>query len=160
MLYRNKLGLTQKELADKSGITRVSIGNYERGDRIPPADILNKIAISLEITINTLINEQDKDINSTIGNNIKLYRLNLGMSQKQLAQTIGVCTETVQNYENNRREPNMETLNKIADIFCIPLNYLINSNDKTNCIIKEKDIALFSTDELLTEIKRRIESNI
>lgn len=53
--FRKNKGLTQKELAEKSGITRESIGNYERGDRIPPANILSKIAIALGVSINDLI---------------------------------------------------------------------------------------------------------
>lgn len=53
--YRLEKSLTQKELAEKSGITRESIGNYERGDRTPPADILNKIALALDVTTDDLI---------------------------------------------------------------------------------------------------------
>lgn len=44
---RNSKDWTQRELAEKSGVTRESIGNYERGDRVPPADILNKIVAAL-----------------------------------------------------------------------------------------------------------------
>ncbi|UYZ34985.1 helix-turn-helix domain-containing protein [Clostridium beijerinckii] len=50
--------LTQKELAEKSGITRESIGNYERGDRTPPADILKKIADALGVSIDTLTSNE------------------------------------------------------------------------------------------------------
>lgn len=49
--------LTQKQLAEKSNITRESVGNYERGDRIPPSDILNKIAIALNVSVNDLIGD-------------------------------------------------------------------------------------------------------
>ncbi|MFL0198295.1 helix-turn-helix domain-containing protein [Clostridium sp. WILCCON 0269] len=52
---RKSKKLTQKELAAKSGITRESIGNYERGDRIPPVDVLNKIAKALNVSVNNLI---------------------------------------------------------------------------------------------------------
>jgi len=70
--FRKNKGLTQKELAEKSGITRESIGNYERGDRIPPANILSKIAIALGVSINDLIDyesyidKSDKQINSQV----------------------------------------------------------------------------------------------
>lgn len=55
--YRKKKGLTQKELALNSGITRESIGNYERGDRIPPSDILNKIAVALGVPVSKLLED-------------------------------------------------------------------------------------------------------
>ncbi len=67
--YRKQKGLAQKELALNSGITRESIGNYERGDRIPPSDILNKIAVALGVPVSKLL-EGDKD-NSNSFNKIK-----------------------------------------------------------------------------------------
>lgn len=55
--YRLSKNWTQKELALNSGITRESIGNYERGDRIPPSDILNKIAAALGVPVSKLLEE-------------------------------------------------------------------------------------------------------
>lgn len=52
---RKEKGFTQKELALRSGITRESIGNYERGDRTPPADILTSIAKALDVTTHELM---------------------------------------------------------------------------------------------------------
>lgn len=40
---RNRLGLTQKQLAKKLGKERCTIANYEVGRAIPPGDILLKI---------------------------------------------------------------------------------------------------------------------
>jgi len=53
--FRKEKGFTQKELALRSGITRESIGNYERGDRTPPADILTSIAKALDVTTHELM---------------------------------------------------------------------------------------------------------
>jgi len=39
--------LTQEELADAAGLSRNSIGHYERGERAPDIDDLRKIAIAL-----------------------------------------------------------------------------------------------------------------
>ncbi len=44
---RENFGLTQAELAAKSSVSRVSIGNYERGTRIPNSSVLKKIADAL-----------------------------------------------------------------------------------------------------------------
>ncbi|MBM7834983.1 helix-turn-helix domain-containing protein [Clostridium sardiniense] len=51
-----------------------------------------------------------------IGENIKKIRKEKGLTQKDLATSLDVSTITIQNYENNRREPRLETLNKIASI--------------------------------------------
>ncbi|MFW2490950.1 helix-turn-helix domain-containing protein [Clostridium chromiireducens] len=60
-----------------------------------------------------------------IGNNIKLLRKNKGLTQKQLADMINVSVVTIQNYENGRREPNMETLQKISNSLGVKLNDLL-----------------------------------
>lgn len=44
---RERFNYTQEELARKSGISRVSIGNYERGARIPSSTVLKSIASAL-----------------------------------------------------------------------------------------------------------------
>ena len=48
-------GLTQDELAAKSGISRVSVGFYERGERIPPTDIAAAIAKALSTSIDFML---------------------------------------------------------------------------------------------------------
>jgi transcriptional regulator with XRE-family HTH domain len=48
---RKEKKLTQSELAEKSGLSRVSIGNYERCDRIPDAIVVKKIADALNVKI-------------------------------------------------------------------------------------------------------------
>lgn len=53
--YRKLKGLKQSELAELSSISRVSIGNYERGDRTPNIDTVGKIATALGIQVNDLI---------------------------------------------------------------------------------------------------------
>jgi transcriptional regulator with XRE-family HTH domain len=52
---RLEKNLKQSELADMAKISRVAIGNYERGTREPTATILNKIATALGVTINDLV---------------------------------------------------------------------------------------------------------
>lgn len=42
-VIRSKLGLTQRELANRIGKDRSSIANYETGRAIPPGDVLLKI---------------------------------------------------------------------------------------------------------------------
>lgn len=55
---RTKGNLSQAELAERAQISRVAIGNYERGDRIPNVEILNKIANALNINLSELLNPQ------------------------------------------------------------------------------------------------------
>lgn len=53
--YREKLGLTQGDLATRAHISRISLGNYERGERIPPVDIFLRIAQALHVSTDELL---------------------------------------------------------------------------------------------------------
>lgn len=54
--YRKKIGLTQKELADITGISLMSIRRYEGGERIPDVYVMRKIADALNVnTLDELI---------------------------------------------------------------------------------------------------------
>jgi len=47
--YRMLAGLTQKELAQRCGLSEPAIRNYELGNRIPDEETLKTIALALEI---------------------------------------------------------------------------------------------------------------
>jgi hypothetical protein len=48
---RKSKGLTQKELADKMGITQQSFAQYERTQNIPKLETLRTIAAALDVSI-------------------------------------------------------------------------------------------------------------
>lgn len=49
-----------------------------------------------------------------LGNNIKEIRMKNQMTQKELAEAIGVKPQTISSWEVNRTEPNMEALEALA----------------------------------------------
>lgn len=51
---RKKQGMSQKDLADKLGITPVMISQYENGKRNPKLETLQKISDALEVDISEL----------------------------------------------------------------------------------------------------------
>lgn len=52
---RKALGLTQKELAEKAGITHAAINRYENGLRVPSVNIAIRIAHALGCTVEELV---------------------------------------------------------------------------------------------------------
>ena len=48
--------------------------------------------------------------------NLKFYRLRKQMSKKELADKVNISPMAITNYENGDRKPNMEILQKLADI--------------------------------------------
>jgi transcriptional regulator with XRE-family HTH domain len=54
---RDKKGISQVDLADKSGVSRVMIGKYERGEAAPSIDAAKKIADALGVSLDHLVGE-------------------------------------------------------------------------------------------------------
>ena len=51
--------------------------------------------------------------------NLKYYRLKNNMSMKDLAEACGVSSMTISNYESGKRKPDMDTINKLAEVLGI-----------------------------------------
>lgn len=49
--------MSQTDLADKSGVSRVMIGKYERGEATPSIEVSKKIADALEVSLDNLVGE-------------------------------------------------------------------------------------------------------
>ena len=62
--------------------------------------------------------------------NLKLLRSATGISQKALAEAIGVSQQSINKYENHNIEPDIATLSRIADYFHVSIDYLVG---RTNC---------------------------
>jgi transcriptional regulator with XRE-family HTH domain len=53
--YRHEAGLTQEDLAEKVGVSRVYIGYVEQGRNTPSLEILGKIAKALKVRLSDII---------------------------------------------------------------------------------------------------------
>ena len=62
--------------------------------------------------------------------NLKLLRSTAGISQKTLADSIGVSQQSINKYENHNIEPDIATLSSIADYFHVSIDFLVG---RTNC---------------------------
>ena len=60
-----------------------------------------------------------------IAENIKFYRKQLGLTQDQLASYLHGKKSLISNYENGYSTPDIYTLCKLADIFDITLDELV-----------------------------------
>lgn len=72
-------------------------------------------------------------------NKLKELRKQSGLTQKQLADKIGVTTQTVSYYENQYRIPSPEMLIKLAQIFNVSADYLLGINNEKFINISDLD---------------------
>ena len=61
--------------------------------------------------------------------NLKLLRSTAGISQKTLADSIGVSQQSINKYENHNIEPDIATLSRIADFLHVSIDYLVGRTD-------------------------------
>ncbi|MCD8119994.1 MAG: helix-turn-helix domain-containing protein [Lachnospiraceae bacterium] len=79
------------------------------------------------------------------GSKLKYLRTSSGMTQKQLAERIGVTKSVISFYELRERTPSPDVLIKLSDIFRVSTDYLLgiernDSVDISELTEKEKNI--------------------
>ena len=60
---------------------------------------------------------------------LKELRLEKGLTQKAVAEVIGCSASTYPKYEREEREPDLDTLCKLADFYKVTVDYLIGRSD-------------------------------
>ncbi|MCC2090257.1 helix-turn-helix domain-containing protein [Mammaliicoccus sciuri] len=98
---------------------------------------------------------------NVLGNNIKLYRKQKGINQKDLATKLGVSNVVLSRYESGIRTPDISTQNKLADILEVTLDELHGRNtNKSKNIEDDIEVLMFEDkdgwDELPKEKRKQI----
>ena len=91
--------------------------------------------------------ENEKAAARNIGARIRELRLSLGMTQDVITQdpAFGIKRGTLAAYEQNSREPNLETVAHLASYFGVSTDYLLGTSDhKTAQLAAAGDVAPLS----------------
>ena len=59
-IYRKERGLTQEELAIRVNVVRQTVSKWEKGLSVPDADMLQKIAEVLEVSVSQLLGREEE----------------------------------------------------------------------------------------------------
>ena len=73
---------------------------------------------------------------ATFSERIKLLRNQKGWSQQRMAEELGISKSSVNMYERGEREPGFETMEAIADMFNVDMNFLYGKSDIRNSASK------------------------
>lgn len=94
---------------------------------------------------------------------LKSLRLESGLTQKQLAQRLGISQATITCYENGLREPHIESLIAYADLFDCSVDYLVGRADDlgkrdegngNSLILAQEEVALIKQYRKLNKTSR------
>lgn len=113
---RKELGLTQKELAKKVGVSFRTIQNYENGITPPSLYIIEKIALALEVSVETLISQ---------------YKFDNNFSAQQILEKV------TQDKEYKSKVDNLILTDIIFDIVDLEIRY---QNNKLDEIVLDKSL--------------------
>ena len=67
--------------------------------------------------------------NNYFGITLKKLRLENKLSQKKFGEIMGVVNQTVSTWEVGKREPDYDTLIKIAEFFQVSVGYLLGTEE-------------------------------
>lgn len=92
----------------------------------------------------------------TVGNKIKNLRKSQKITQQDFADKIGVSRSTLSCYEIGQRTPSLKTLQHIADMFGVGLDYFgISAKDEAfDLLARAKEV--FENDKISDETKEQL----
>ena len=63
---------------------------------------------------------------------LKLLRLEIKLTQKEIAEKLGISQQAYAVWETGKRNPNQKTLNILSDFFNVSTDYLLGNTDIKN----------------------------
>ena len=61
---------------------------------------------------------------------IKDLRMRSGLSQAALGEIIGVANTTISGWESNAAQPNIQQIQRLANVFFVSIDYLLGNTDE------------------------------
>lgn len=121
--------ISQLDFGKAMGVAQNTISQWERGAREPDLAMLHNIATYFGVSIDYLIG---KDTEVRDMKNLKKLRVNRGLTQKQLADALGIDRTAVAKYETGKNGATAKMLKKIADYFSVSTDYVLGRDQEIN----------------------------
>ena len=100
--FRLRESLYQEDIAKRIGIDRTTYISYEKGLRIYPIEVMTKLSDIYNVDLDVLLDDYHRFIYFNQGKNIKSIRKELGMNQKELAESLGVSLLVIKRAEQEK----------------------------------------------------------
>lgn len=105
---RERLQLTQGELAQEVGVSLRTISNWERGSNVPR----NRMGALVE-ALGFERGDEPESVEEALGKLVTEARTSMGLSKEKLAEIAGVAKNTLLHFEQGKRMPFDMTQRKI-----------------------------------------------
>ncbi len=78
---------------------------------------------------------------------LKIIRKEMGLTQKELANSLNVSQQTYSDYENGKTEPDIDTIIKMAEMLQISIDYLVGRSDDLGAVTHVPISSQFSAED-------------
>lgn len=100
---------------------------------------------------------------ATFNERLKGLRKQRGLSQRALANELGVGSSTIAMYESGQREPDHEMTETIADYFNVDIDYLLGRSNVTlrytDVLAEGQQTPQYYEDEVVQAVTDRLRTN-
>lgn len=124
---REQKGITLSELSRRSGVSLAHISEIERSRSTASLKTLEKLAAVLEVSPSSLLRSSQED---TLGNKLKRLREKMGLTQKELAQQVGISHSLIGQIETDRIQPSLATLSSLAEALGVSTCYFLMEEEE------------------------------
>ncbi|WP_163832279.1 helix-turn-helix transcriptional regulator [Spartinivicinus ruber] len=131
---RQATHLSQQELADKLGVTKSAVGAWETGRTSPSQIVLREMSNIFDIPIEWLASDETYitddwletgfDKNSDFKDRLKAVRKYRNLTQKEIAEKLGVSTPTFAAWESGRNKPKKLVVKRLSEVLDCPYGWL------------------------------------
>ncbi|WP_160198824.1 helix-turn-helix domain-containing protein [Senegalia massiliensis] len=83
---------------------------------------------------------------------IRELRKEFNLTQEELGKKVGQTKSNISKYETGALEPGIDTLNSLARIFDVSIDYLLGNTDQRNISIDEKYKEVYDVEEAMEVI--------
>lgn len=88
---------------------------------------------------------------------LKELRKDRKLTQKQLAEDLGIATSTIIKYERGEREPNIQNIKRFAQYFGVSVDYLLGFDaDFSTLDLTSKRLTLFDDEKIFFDDRGRL----
>lgn len=95
-----------------------------------------------------------REMTATFGDRLAAAREQAGLSQKSLANRLGIKTSTLRNWENDLSEPRANRLNMLAGLLGVSISWLITGEGEGVSAPEDQQKQTAEFSEVLTELRQ------
>lgn len=126
--FRKQRGLTLQALSDQLGVSCSFLSAIEREVKKPSVAMVKKLSDVLNISPTYLFGIGTDKV---YGEKIRFIRKGRSLSIEELSELSGISPERIEAFEDGTEEPDLETLDRLAEALSVTVRYFLEKSADT-----------------------------